>query len=61
MQGMWVVHMVQVIVSGTADVLWMSLVRGMRGVGGICAAVQSLRQGLSTNPGVTMWCVCGCN
>ena len=21
-------------------------------------AVQSLRRGLSTNPGVTMWCVC---
>ena len=25
----------------------------------ICPAVQSLRRGLSTNPGVTMWCVCG--
>ena len=24
-------------------------------------AVQSLRQGLSTNQGVTMWCVCGCS
>ena len=24
-------------------------------------AVQSLRRGLSTNPGVTMWCVCGCS
>ena len=23
-------------------------------------AVQSLRRGLSTNPGVTMWCVCEC-
>ena len=23
--------------------------------------VQSLRRGLSTNPGVTMWCVCGCS
>ena len=27
----------------------------------IWPAVQSLRRGLSTNPGVTMWCVCGCN
>ena len=25
----------------------------------IWPAVQSLRRGLSTNPGVTMWCVCG--
>ena len=24
------------IVSSTADILWMSLVRGMRGVGGVC-------------------------
>ena len=24
-------------------------------------AVQSLRRGLSANPGVTMWCVCGCS
>ena len=24
------------IVSSTADVLWMSVVRGMRGVGGVC-------------------------
>ena len=24
-------------------------------------AVQSLRRGLFTNPGVTMWCVCGCS
>ena len=27
----------------------------------IWPAVQSLRRGLSTNPGATMWCVCGCN
>ena len=27
----------------------------------IWTAVQSLRRGLSTNPGVTMWCVCGCS
>ena len=25
------------IVSSAADVLWMSVVRGMRGVGGVCA------------------------
>ena len=24
-------------------------------------AVQLPRRGLSTNPGVTMWCVCGCS
>ena len=24
-------------------------------------AMQSLRRGLSTNPGATMWCVCGCS
>ena len=27
----------------------------------IWPAVQSLRRGLSTNPGVTMWYVCGCS
>ena len=27
----------------------------------ICPAVHSHRRGLSTNPGVTMWCVCGCS
>ena len=27
----------------------------------IWPAVQSLRRGLSTNPGVTKWCVCGCS
>ena len=27
----------------------------------IWPAVQSLRRGLSTNPRVTMWCVCGCS
>ena len=27
----------------------------------IWPAVQSHRRGLSTNPGVTMWCVCGCS
>ena len=27
----------------------------------IWPAVKSLRQGLSKNPGVTLWCVCGCS
>ena len=27
----------------------------------IWPAVLSLRRGLSTNPGVTMWCICGCS
>ena len=27
----------------------------------IWPAVQSLRRGLSSNPGATMWCVCGCS
>ena len=27
----------------------------------IWPAVQSPRRGLSTNPGATMWCVCGCS
>ena len=27
----------------------------------IWPAVQSLRRGLSTNSGATMWCVCGCS
>ena len=27
----------------------------------IWPAVQSLRRGLSTNPGAPMWCVCGCS
>ena len=31
---MWVVHVVHVLSSAT-DVLWMSVVRGMRGVGGV--------------------------
>ena len=27
----------------------------------IWSAVLSIRRGLSTNQGVTMWCVCGCS
>ena len=37
--GMWVVHVVQVLCLRRADMLWMSVVRGMSGVGiscGIC-------------------------
>ena len=30
------------IVSSVADVLWMSVVRGMRGVGGVCAMCMYL-------------------
>ena len=33
------------IVSSAAEVLWMSLVRGMRGVGGICEMCMCLAQG----------------
>ena len=32
---MWVVHVVQVLCSA-ADMLWMSVVCRMRGVGGVC-------------------------
>ena len=31
------------IVSGAADVLWMSVVRGMKGVGGVCEMVTSCK------------------
>ena len=27
----------------------------------IWTSMQSIRRGLSKNPGVTMWCVCGCS
>ena len=33
------------IVSDTADVLWMSVVRGMRGVGGVCDMCMCLDRG----------------
>ena len=33
------------IVSSAADVLWMSVVRGMRGVGGVCKMCMCLTRG----------------
>ena len=33
------------IVSSSADVLWMSVVRGMRGVGGVCEMCMCLARG----------------
>ena len=33
------------IVSSAADVLWMSMVRGMRGVGGVCEMCMCLSRG----------------
>ena len=33
------------IVSSTADVLWMSVVRGMRRVGGVCEMCMGLARG----------------
>ena len=34
-----------VIVSSVVDVLWMSVVRGMRGVGGVCDMCMCLARG----------------
>ena len=36
---------VSVIVSSAADVLWMSVVCGMRGVGGVCEMCMCLTRG----------------
>ena len=33
------------IVSSAADMLWMSVVRGMRGVGGVCEICMCLARG----------------
>ena len=44
MQGMWVVHVVQVL-SSAADVLWVSVVREMRGVGGVCEMCMCVARG----------------
>ena len=33
------------IMSSAADVLWMSVVRGMRGVGGVCEMCMCLARG----------------
>ena len=37
------VHVGSGIVSSAADVLWMSVVRGMRGVGGVCEMCMARR------------------
>ena len=44
-QGMWVVHMVHLLCLNAADVLWMSMVHGMRGVGGVCERCLCLARG----------------
>ena len=42
------------IVSSAADVLWMSVVRGMRGVGGVCEMPMSLARGGMGGEGVSV-------
>ena len=42
-----------VIVSSEADVLWMSVVHGMRGVGGICEMCMCFTQGGVGGEGVS--------
>ena len=39
------------ILSTTADVLWMSVVRGMRGVGGVCKMCMCLARGAAGGEG----------
>ena len=41
---MWVVHVVHVL-SSAADVLGKSVVRGMKGVGGVCEMCMCLARG----------------
>ena len=41
------------IVSSAADVLWMSVVRGMRGVGGFCEMYMCLARGSVGGEGVS--------
>ena len=41
------------IVSSAADVLWMSVVRGMRGVGGVCEMCMCLARGGVGGEGVS--------
>ena len=41
------------IVSSEADVLWMSVVRGMRGVGGVCEMCMCLTLGGVGGEGVS--------
>ena len=42
---MCVVHVVQDMVSSPADVLWMSVVRGMIGIGGVWEMCMCLARG----------------
>ena len=42
---MSVVYVVQVMLSSAADVMWMSVMRGMRGVGGVCEMCMCLARG----------------
>ena len=41
------------VVSSAADVLWMSVVRGMRGVGGVCEMCMCLARGGVGGEGVS--------
>ena len=41
------------IVSSAADVLWMSAVRRMRGVGGVCEVCMCLARGSTGGEGVS--------
>ena len=41
------------ILSSAADVLWMSVVRGMRGVGGVCVMCMCLARGGVGGAGVS--------
>ena len=41
------------IASSTSDVLWMSVVRGMRGVGGVCEMFMRLARGEVGGEGVS--------
>ena len=43
--SIWVVHVVQVFVSSAYDVLEMSVVRGMRGVSGVCMCLAPVGVG----------------
>ena len=45
--------MVQVLLSNTVDVLWMIVVRGTRGVGGVCEMGMCLARGGVGGEGVS--------
>ena len=50
---MWVVHCGLGIVSSAADVLWISVVCVMRGVGGVCEMCMCLARGCVGGEGVS--------